>query len=51
MIRLGAGAQALKQALSRDNKLATLVEALQAKSRLKNYPEEGDKAFNTLAIT
>ncbi|KAL9562777.1 hypothetical protein ACKAV7_012963 [Fusarium commune] len=29
---------------------ATLVEALRAKSRLKNHPEEGDKAFDTLAI-
>jgi hypothetical protein len=48
--QLGAGARAPKQGLSGDDKPATLVEALRAKSRLKNHAEEGDKAFNTLAI-
>jgi hypothetical protein len=38
------------QGLGRDDKPSTLVEALRAKSKLKNHAEEGDKAFNTLAI-
>ncbi|KAH7187398.1 hypothetical protein DER44DRAFT_736774 [Fusarium oxysporum] len=50
VIRLGAGARAPKQALGEDDKPATLVEALRAKSRLKNHPEEGDEAFDTLAV-
>jgi hypothetical protein len=50
VIQLGAGARAPKQGLGGDDKPATLVEALQAKSRLKNHAEEGDKAFNTLAV-
>ncbi|KAI3573867.1 hypothetical protein IWW34DRAFT_129109 [Fusarium oxysporum f. sp. albedinis] len=50
VIRLGAGARAPKQALGGDDKPATLVEALRAKSRLKNHPEEGDEAFDTLAV-
>ncbi|KAH7230972.1 hypothetical protein BKA59DRAFT_461278 [Fusarium tricinctum] len=50
VIQLGAGARAPKQGLGGDDKPATLVEALQAKSRLKNYAKEGDKAFNTLAV-
>ncbi|PCD21121.1 hypothetical protein AU210_016547 [Fusarium oxysporum f. sp. radicis-cucumerinum] len=50
VVRLGAGARAPKQALGGDDKPATLVEALRAKSRLKNHPEEGDEAFDTLAV-
>lgn len=50
VIRLGASARALKQGLGGDNKPATLVEALRAKSRLKNHPDERDKAFDTLAV-
>ncbi|RYC77541.1 hypothetical protein BFJ63_vAg19585, partial [Fusarium oxysporum f. sp. narcissi] len=50
VIRLGAGARTPKQALGGDDKPATLVEALRAKSRLKNHPEEGDEAFDTLAV-
>lgn len=53
VIQLGAGAQASKQGLSGDEKPATLVAALRAKlscSRLKNYPEEEDKGFDTLAV-
>ncbi|KAH6953660.1 hypothetical protein DER45DRAFT_635265 [Fusarium avenaceum] len=50
VIQLGAGARAPKQGLGEDDKPATLVEALRAKSRLKNHAEEGDEAFNTLAV-
>lgn len=50
VIQLGAGARAPKQGLGGDDKPATLVEALRAKSRLKNHAEEGDEAFNTLAV-
>ncbi|KAF4440039.1 hypothetical protein F53441_12410 [Fusarium austroafricanum] len=50
VIRLGAGARAPKQGLGGDDKPATLVEALRAKSRLKNHSEEGHDAFDTLAI-
>ncbi|KAL6353686.1 hypothetical protein LRP88_12999 [Fusarium phalaenopsidis] len=54
VIQLGAVARASKQGLGGDGKPATLVEALRAKlscGRLKNHhPEEGDKAFDTLAV-
>ncbi|KAH7000847.1 hypothetical protein EDB80DRAFT_752889 [Ilyonectria destructans] len=54
IIQLGADRQVLKQELSGDYKLATLVEALQAKlsySRYKShYYEEGGKLFDILAI-
>ncbi|KAF4459069.1 hypothetical protein FALBO_14179, partial [Fusarium albosuccineum] len=50
VIRLGAGARGPKQGLGGDNKPATLVEALRAKSGLKNHPEEGQDAFDTLAV-
>ncbi|KAF5975308.1 hypothetical protein FCOIX_7731 [Fusarium coicis] len=50
VIRLGAGARAPKQGLGGDDKPITLVEALQAKNRLRNHLEEGDKSFDTLAV-
>ncbi|KAH8648807.1 hypothetical protein BGZ61DRAFT_469732, partial [Ilyonectria robusta] len=53
VIQLGAGARASKQGLGGDDKPATLVAALRAKlgcGRLKNHPEEGDEAFDTLAV-
>ena len=50
VIRLGAGARAPKQGLGGDDKPTTLVEALRAKSRLKNHSEEGHQAFDTLAV-
>ncbi|RKL06078.1 hypothetical protein BFJ70_g17052 [Fusarium oxysporum] len=50
VIRLGAGVRAPKQGLGGDDKPATLVEALRAKSRLKNHSEEGHDAFDTLAV-
>ncbi|KAH7154719.1 hypothetical protein DER46DRAFT_664428 [Fusarium sp. MPI-SDFR-AT-0072] len=50
VIRLAAGARAPKQGLGRDNKPTTLVEALRAKSRLKNHSKEGHEAFDTLAV-
>ncbi len=50
VIRLGAGARAPKQGLGGDDKPATLVEALRAKSRLKNHSEDGHEAFDTLAV-
>ncbi|SCO54312.1 uncharacterized protein FFNC_15452 [Fusarium fujikuroi] len=50
VIRLGAGARAPKQGLGGDDKPVTLVEALQAKNRLRNHFEEGHKAFDTLAV-
>jgi hypothetical protein len=50
VIRLGAGGRTRKQGLGGDNKPATLVEALRAKSRRKNHREEGDDAFDSLAV-
>ncbi|VTT60834.1 unnamed protein product, partial [Fusarium fujikuroi] len=50
VIRLGAGARPSKQGLGGDAKLVTLVEALQAKNRLRNHLQEGHKAFDTLAV-
>ncbi|GKU09738.1 hypothetical protein FLAG1_11337 [Fusarium langsethiae] len=50
VVRLGADARTPKQGLGGDDKPTTLVEALQAKSRLKNHSEEGHEAFDTLAV-
>ncbi|SCO90085.1 uncharacterized protein FRV6_14213 [Fusarium oxysporum] len=50
VVQLGAGAQASKQGLSEDGKSVTLVEALRAKGVHKNHSEEGDTAFNTIAV-
>ncbi|OBS15254.1 hypothetical protein FPOA_13848 [Fusarium poae] len=52
VVRLGAaGGQARKQGLGGDNnELSTLVEALRAKSRRKKHGEEGDDAFDSLAV-
>ncbi|KAL3587401.1 hypothetical protein FPOAC2_13297 [Fusarium poae] len=50
VVRLGAGGRTQKQGLSGDKKPATLVEALRAKSRHKKHGEEGDDAFDSLAV-
>ncbi|RBR24104.1 uncharacterized protein FIESC28_03103 [Fusarium coffeatum] len=50
VIRLGAGARALRQGLGGDDKPITLVEALKAKNRLRNDSKEGHGAFDTLAV-
>lgn len=50
VVQLGAGARAPKQGLGGDDKPTTLMEALRAKNKLKNHPEEGCEAFDTLAV-